>query len=230
MDLNSFIWVSPKNILASAHYSAIATLPFAKNDLTSDVQGNISGGSGFADSYYMPLVLGWNKERVALRVIYGFLAPTGRFAAGANDNVGSGYWTHAFSSGQTFFLTKGKSITLSAYEMYEIHTTQEGTDIHPGETFDLDYSATRAFAFTNGSTRLQIGIAGYEQRQTTAKTGPAISLAQSKERYAVNAIGFASSVVFPRRTLNLGVKVFEEFANRATFQGYSVQVSGGVSF
>jgi hypothetical protein len=113
MDLNSFIWVNRKNILAGAHYSAIATLPFAKNDLTSDVHGNISGGSGFADSYYMPLVLGWNKERVALRVLYGFLAPTGRFAPGANDNVGSGYWTNAFSSGQTFFLTKNKLLALT---------------------------------------------------------------------------------------------------------------------
>jgi len=230
MDLNSFIWVSRKNILNGAHYSAIATLPVAQNDLTSDVHGNISGGSGFADSYYMPLVLGWNKERVALRVIYGFLAPTGRFAAGADNNVGSGYWTHAFSSGQTFSLTKDKVITLSAYEMYEIHTTQEGTGIHPGDTFDLDYSVTRAFAFANSSTRLQVGVAGYEQRQTTARTGPVITPDQTKERYAVNAIGFASSMAFPRRNLNLGVKFFEEFANRATFQGFSLQVSGGLSF
>jgi hypothetical protein len=229
MDLNSFIWVSSKNILAGAHYSAIATLPVAKNDLTSDVHGEISGGSGFADSYYVPLVLGWSKERVALRVLYGFLAPTGRFAAGANDNVGSGYWTQTVSSGQTFYLKKGKSLAVSAYEMYEFHTTQEGTGIHPGDTFDLDYSLTRAFA-TSGSTRLQIGVAGYEQRQTTAKTGPAITPSESKERYAVNAIGFATSVVFPHRNLNLGVKFFEEFANRATFQGFSLQVSGGVRF
>ncbi len=95
MDMNSLIWVSTKKFLGGARYSAFATLPFAKNDLTSDIHGNISGGGGFADSYYVPLVLGWNKERVAIRVLYGFLAPTGRFAAGANDNVGSGYWTNA---------------------------------------------------------------------------------------------------------------------------------------
>jgi hypothetical protein len=128
------------------------------------------------------------------------------------------------------YLTKGKSLALSAYEMYEFHTTQEGTGTHPGDTFDLDYSVARTFAFTNGSMRLQIGVAGYEMHQTTAKTGPAISLAQSNERYAVNAIGFASSVVFPRRNLNLGVKFFKEFANRATFQGFSLQMSGGISF
>ena len=230
LDLNSLVWVSRKTILKGAYYSAIATLPFAKNDLTSDILGNISGGSGFGDSYFVPLVLGWNKESVSIRALYGFLAPTGRFAVGANDNVGSGYWTQTLSSGQTFYLTKGKLLMLSAYELYEFHTIQEGTGTHPGDTFDLDYSVARTFSFRNRSTRLQIGVAGYEMHQTTAKTGPAITLDQSRERYAVNAIGFASSVALPRRNFNLTMKFFKEFANRATFQGYSLQVSGGMSF
>jgi len=229
MDMNSLIWVSQKEVLGGAHYSAIATLPFAKNDLTADIHGNISGGGGFADSYYVPFVLGWNNERVPLRVMYGFLAPTGRFAAEASNNVGSGYWTHAISSGQTFYITKAKSVALSGFEMYEFHTTQEGTGTHPGDTFDLDYSLMRTFAFSK-SPLFQLGVAGYAQRQITAHTGPAITPDQSKERYAVNALGFASSATFPNRKLNLGLKFFEEFANRSTFQGFSLQASGSISF
>lgn len=229
MDMNSLIWVSKNKILGGAHYSAIATLPFAKNDLTSDIHGPISGGGGFADSFYVPLIFGWNRKRVGLRILYGFLAPTGRFAAGATNNVGSGYWTNTLSSGQTVYVTKDKSWALSAYEMYEFHSTQEGTGTHPGGTFDLDYSLLRTFIFTKGPS-LQIGIAGYEQRQTTATTGPAITPEETTERYAVNALGVASHVTFPKRKVNLGVKFFEEFANRSTFQGFSLQVSGSVSF
>src|SRR5215469_348148 len=229
MDMNSLIWVSGKEFLGGARYSAFATLPFAKNDLTSDIHGNISGGTGFADSYYVPFVLGWRGERVALRVLYGFLAPTGRFTAGANDNVGSGYWTNALSSGQTFYLQKDTSWALSAYEMYEFHTTQEGTGTHPGQTFDLDYSLTRTFKFTKNPS-LQIGIAGYEQRQTTATTGPAITPEEATERYAVNALGGLTGVTFSKPKVSLGLKFFEEFANRSTFQGYSLQFSGSVSF
>lgn len=229
MDMNSLIWVSTKEVLGGARYSAFATLPFAKNDLTSDIHGNISGGSGFADSYYVPLVLGWSKERVAFRVLYGFLAPTGRFAAGAKDNVGSGYWTNAVSSGQTFYLTKDTWWAFSAYEMYEFHTTQEGSGTHPGQTFDLDYSLTKTFPFTKAPS-LQIGMAGYEQRQTTATTGPAISPEETKERYAVNALGGLTSVMFSKPGVSLGLKFFEEFANRSTFQGYSLQFSGSVRF
>ena len=72
--------------------------------------------------------------------------------------------------------------------------------------------------------------AGYEQRQTTATTGPAIAPEETTERYAVNALGVASNVTFSKRKVNFGLKFFEEFANRSTFQGFSLQVSGSVSF
>jgi hypothetical protein len=229
MDMNSIIWVGTKEFFGGARYSAFATLPFAKNDLTSDIHGNISGGSGFADSYYVPFVLGWSKQRVAVRALYGFLAPTGRFAAEASNNVGSGYWTNALSSGQTFYLTKDQSWAFSAYEMYEFHTIQEGTGTHPGQTFDLDYSLTKTLTFTK-TPPLQIGVAGYEQRQTTATTGPQITPPEATERYAVNALGFAFNVMFPMHKASLGMKYFEEFANRSTFQGFSLQFAGSIRF
>jgi hypothetical protein len=168
MDMNSLVWVACNKTILGARYSATATLPFAKNDLTSDVQGNISGGAGFADSYYMPLILGWSGDRFGACAIHGFLAPTGRYVAGGTDNVGSGYWTHALSSGQTVYLTKDKKLTFSAFEMYEFHTTQEGTPTHPGDTFDLDYSLLTPIPNTN--SRIQFGLAGYEARQVPAHT------------------------------------------------------------
>lgn len=229
MDMNTLAWVSNKKLLGGAAFSAVATLPFAKNNLTSDIAGKISGGGGFADSYYMPFILGWNRERVAVRAIYGFLAPTGRFRANSTDNVGSGYWTHALSSGQTFYLKSNKRLVLSAFQMYEFHTIQEGTGIHPGETFDLDYSLMGSLPVPK-TFQLQIGVDGYEQRQTTAKTGPTITADLSKERYAVNAIGLASNLAFPGRKLSLGLKFFKEFADRSTFQGFSLQLSGSLSF
>ena len=229
MDMNTVAWVSKRKFLGGAAFSAVATLPFAKNNLTSDIKGQISGGGGFADSYYMPFILGWNRDWVAVRAIYGFLAPTGRIAAGANNNVGSGYWTHALSSGQPFYLTRKKDLVLSAFQMYEFHTTQEETGIHPGDTFDLDYSLMESLPVSK-DFQLQIGITGYEQHQTTAKTGPTITPDLSKERYRVNALGFASNMAFPRRKLSLGLKFFKEFADRSTFQGFSLQLSGSLSF
>jgi hypothetical protein len=229
LDMNSLVWVSTKTILGGAKFSASATLPIAKNSLTSDLQGDISGGAGFGDSYYQPFILGWQKNRADIRAVYGFLAPTGRFDADANDNVGSGYWTHVESTGATFYLTKDKSTAISAFQMYEFHTKQQDTNIHPGQTFNLDYSLTHAFKVEK-NVLLQVGLVGYEQWQTTDKTGPTITPEQAAAHYRVNALGFASSVSFPSSKVSLGVKYFPEFSNKATFQGYSLQFSGGISF
>jgi hypothetical protein len=228
MDMNSLSWVSAGRILGGATFSASATIPVAKNSLTSDVEGKVSGGGGLADSYYLPVILGWSGDRFAVRAMYGFLAPTGRFEAGANDNVGSGYWTHTLSSGQTFFAGSEKRFVVSVFEMYEFHTTQEGTGIHPGENFDLDYSLMGSLPQT-GHARIQLGIAGYEQRQTTAKTGPTVSSEASGERYAVNAIGLAVSSAFVSPKAAMSLRYLREFSNRSTFQGYSLQLSFSIA-
>ena len=228
MDMNGFLWVSKREILG-ARFSASATLPIANNSLSSDIGGAISGGGGFADSYYQPFILGWQKERAGIRVIYGFLAPTGRFDATANDNVGSGYWTHVLASGQTLYLTKNRSTSLSVFQMYEFHRTQKDTGIHPGQNLDLDYSLMHN-VLPRDDIRLEVGAVGYGQWQTTDKSGPTITPEQANAHYKVNALGIASNVVLPARGVSLNVKYFKEFSNRSTFQGYSLQISASIKF
>ena len=222
--MNSFVWVSATEVLGGARFSMSATLPIANNSLTSDTAGAISGGGGFGDSYYQPVILGWQRKRAAIRAVYGFLAPTGSFEPGADSNVGSGYWTHVLSSGQTVYLTASNTIAVSAFQMYEFHTTQHGTGIQPGQTLDLDYSVTRMFLPRN-DVRVQVGVVGYGQWQTTDKSGPDVTATEAASRYSVNALGLSGAVVLPRRKVSLGFKYFKEFSNSSTFQGYSAQIS-----
>jgi hypothetical protein len=228
MDMNSFVWVSNEEVLGGAKVSLAVTLPIANNSLTSDIEGAINGGGGLADSFYQ-FILGWEGNRVAVRGMYGVLAPTGRFNAGASDNVGSGYWTQTPASGQTFYLTKNKTTSLSVFEMYEFHSTQEGTQIHPGQTLDIDLSLTQTIALPD-DIRLQMGLVGYGQWQTTDKSGPTITSEQSKAHYRVHAVGFGANVLLPARKVSLGVKYFKEFSNRSTFQGSSLQISTSIAF
>jgi hypothetical protein len=231
IDMNSFVWVSKKEMgfLGGAVFSASATLPIANNSLTSDLHGALSGGGGFADSYYQPFILGWRKQRFAIRAIYGFLAPTGRFSAGANTNVGSGYWTSVVASGQTIYLSPSKATALSAFQMYEFHGTQEGTMVHPGQTFNLDYSLTQTFPL-QPSLRLQLGLVGYGQWQTTDEHGPNITPEQAAAHYKVNALGFAANAILPERKVSVGLKYFHEFEGRSTYQGYTLQISAAITF
>jgi hypothetical protein len=229
LDMNTLVWVGKDQVLRGARFSMSATLPIANNSLASDVAGPISGGGGFGDSYYQPFILGWDTGRAAIRAVYGFLAPTGDFEPGGSSNVGSGYWTNVLSSGQTFFIRRDKTTTVSAFQMYEFHTTQKDMGVHPGQTLDLDYSVMQT-VWPREAVSIQLGIAGYNQWQTTDKSGPGLTPLQAADRYRVNALGFASAVSWPKRNVSLGLKYFREFANRSTFQGFSTQISCAIGF
>jgi hypothetical protein len=228
--MNGFVWTSdrPLTALGDARFSTGVTVPLANNALSSDTKGEISGGAGLGDIYFQPIILGWNTSRADLKVIAGVLAPTGRFKAGAKDNVGNGYWTPVIASGQTFYLSADRATTLSLFEMYEFRTTQSGTHIRPGETLDLDYSLMRAFQYAG--SRLQVGLIGYGAWQTTARTGPGVTPEQEAQRYRINAVGAGMNLAIPARKLTLGLKAFDEFSNRWTYQGYSLQASVAAAF
>jgi hypothetical protein len=231
LDMNTILWASSQEIamLGNARISSAATIPIANNSLSSSAQGAISGGGGLGDAYFQPLILGWHQPRADVRAIVGVLVPSGKFNAGAKDNVGNGYWTPVIAAGQSFYLSEDKATTISLFEMYEFHTAQSGTHISPGETFDLDYSVMRAFRVREGS-RLEVGVIGYEQWQTTAKTGPDITAAEEAQRYRVNGLGVGMSLLLPTQKVSLSLKYFDEFSNQWTYQGYSLQISAGVGF
>jgi hypothetical protein len=231
LDMNTILWASANPIatLGNARFSSAATIPLANNSLSSSTQGAISGGGGVGDLYLQPVILGWHTEGADIRGILGVLAPTGRYSAGAKDNVGNGYWTPVVAAGETFYLSPDRATTLSLFEMYEFHTTQSGTQVHPGQTLDLDYSVMRAFAVQEGSS-LQIGLIGYGAWQTTAKTGPSITAAEEAQRYRVNSVGVGMNLLIPARRVSLSVRYFDEYSNRWTYQGYSLQISAGIGF
>ena len=101
--------------------------------------------------------------------------------------------------------------------------------VHPGQTFNLDYSLTHAFSL-QPNLRLQLGLVGYGQWQTTDKRGPTISPEQAAAHYKVNALGVAANAILPERKVSMGVKYFHEFECRSTYQGYTLQISAAVTF
>jgi hypothetical protein len=225
MDMNTIAWVAKQPVLGVARFSMTATLPIANNSLSSDLTGAISGGGGLADSFYQPAILGWHFERADIKAAYGFLAPTGQFDAHADDNVGSGYWTHVVASGQTFYLTESRRTAISAFQMYEFHGSQSGTGIRPGDTINLDLSVMHTLPRRGGETVVQVGLVGYAARQTSPKSGPQVTAADAASRYSVNALGAGAVIAFPQRGVTLGLKYFDEFSNESTFEGSSLQIS-----
>jgi hypothetical protein len=225
---NIFMWVSKMKVLGGT-YAAVADLPVANNSLTTVRFGALAAASGFADSYYSPVTLGWQRKRADFQASYGVFAPTGRFTPGASDNTGGGYGAQFLASGQTVYLTADKGTAVSAYEGYEFHSTQKDTHVHPGQTFDLDYSLTQMLPLTHDKhTLLQVGLVGYGQYQTTDTTRPILNVTDTP--YRVHALGGTAGVVLPERKVSVNVKYLKEFSNQATVEGHSLQISAGVTF
>src|SRR5206468_9676069 len=129
-----------------------------------------------------------------------------------------------------FYLTKNKGTSFSAYQMYEFHTAQKTTQIHAGQTFDLDYSLMQILPLQKHMhTLLQVGLVGYEQFQMTDNSDPGVN-PDIPAHYRVNALGAAANILLPVRKTALGVKYFKEFSNSATVQGYSLQIFAAVTF
>ncbi len=164
-----------------------------------------------------------------MRAAYGIVAPTGRFEAGADDNVGSGYWTHALSSGATFCLSEDRSNALSAFVVYELHEKQQTTDVRPGDTLTLDGSWMHVNA-RRPDRLIQYGAVGYAQWQTSDKRGPDVTPEEARDHYRVYALGLAAGITWPQRRSSLAAKLFREFDARSTYEGYSVQLSAAISF
>jgi hypothetical protein len=120
---------------------------------------------------YQPLILGWRERRADFRAMYGFLAPTGRFEAGTKNNVGSGYWTSVLSSGHTIYTRQRPYPRSRCMSFMALSKARWSTQAKP---LNLDYSLTQALA-VQGNLRLQLGLIGYGQWQTTDKHGPTIT-------------------------------------------------------
>ena len=105
LDMNTITWVSQGKFLDGRFGCSSATLPFSKNDLTLRPAGQHQRRQRLCWTRNLSTrsSLGWKWNRAAVRVMYVLPGADGAIPArSANDNVGSGYWTHALSSGQTF--------------------------------------------------------------------------------------------------------------------------------
>jgi hypothetical protein len=229
LDLNTFAWGSADQLLAGARLGVTATVILSRNSLVSDTEGLLGEGSGLGDLFIQPAILGWTKGQYEIRAAYGIVAPTGRFEAGADDNVGSGYWTHVISSGATIHFSENRTSSLSALVMYEFHEKQETTGVRPGDTLNLDASWIRVNR-ARPDRPWQLGVAGYAQWQTSDKRGPDVTPDEAREHYRVYALGLAGGVSWPAHESSVTLKLFHEFDARSTFEGYSVQLSAAVSF
>jgi hypothetical protein len=187
------------------------------------------GGAGLANANVLPLNLGWNTPRIDVQTGYSFYAPAGHFVPGAPDNTSTGFWTHSWQSGVTWYVTKNKNTQVSAYDVYLWNTVQEKTGIRAGQSNSVDYSLSQKISLTDDARwSVQIGAAGYGQWQTTENRGQAPARASLK--YRVYAGGGTFTITIPFKSLFATGSLLREYGARNTLQGRTAAVSAGFRF
>ena len=243
-DENIFYYVSNHKILGG-HYMPYVSITVANGSLVSDITGtNLSvngGGAGLADTFVQPVNIGWHfAKRVDFNVGYAFFAPTGRYTAGASNNVGSGYWGNTITSGTTLYITKNQGTSANLATAWEIHGQKtvasvpagQFSKITPGQTFTCEWGTGQVLPLKKDLTQLaQLGLVGYDQWQVSSNGGhyllAGIPIAASNlPYYSVHAIGGQANYILPSKDVVLFFKYYDEYSAKARIQGRTIVFGG----
>ena len=235
VDENVFAYV-PKFKILGAKFVPMAIVSFANGSLVAELSvtpgtnlSPVAGGSGIADTFIQPVGLGWSWKRADVNVAYAFVIPSGRYTAGASNNVGSGYWGNFLTTGTTVYLTKNKATSANLFTGWEDHgqktaaSTPSGqfSKITPGQAFTMEWGLGQILPLKKDLSRLlQLGLVGYDQWQVSANGGnylvAGIPVAASRAPfYSVHGIGFQSTFLLPKKNLALFFKYYDEYSAKA---------------
>jgi hypothetical protein len=241
VDENIFYLV-PKHKFLGGTFMPYVALNYASGELVADLtlaSTNLSaagGGAGFADMFVEPVNLGWHLKHADVVAGYAFTAPTGRYTAGASNNVGSGYWGNGITTGTTYYITKNKATSANLTTDWEAHgqrvtaSTPSGnfSNKTPGQAFTMEWGFGQILPLEKDFSKLlQLGLVGYDQWQVTANGGTMIVggipiAARTLPFYSVHGIGVQSNFVMPAKGFAAFFKYYDEYSAKARPQGRTI--------
>ncbi len=218
----------------SRYFMPFVELNWASGNLvaaipTMSLSGS-GGGSGFADTYFQPVQMGWHiKNRVDFDAGYAFIAPTGRYTPGASNNVGSGYWGNFITSQTTLYITKNKGTSANMTTAWEIHGQKSGSNITPGQAFTDEWGLGQVLPLKKDMSMLgQLGFIGYDQWQVSHSSGtlfiPGLPPVpeSSIPFYSVHAMGVQANFILPAKDFAAFFKYLDEYRALARPQGRTI--------
>jgi hypothetical protein len=239
---NIFYWIANTRVLKGNIGGFVMFPTPATGSLNADISNinfpNLSlavGGTGLADLWLQPLNIGWHLNRADLKVMDGFMIPTGRYTPGATDNIGTGYFGNHLQTGATFYITKNKGTSANLFTDWEVHGARPGilnTSKKPGQAFTDEWGLGQVLPLKKDlSQLLQVGGIGYDQWQITDNVGSALNgniivNARILPHYSVHAAGGQAVYIAPAKNLTLNFKYLHEYSAAAHTVGNTIAFGG----
>ena len=84
-------------------------------------------------------------RRFNVTTVYSFVAPTGRYTTGADDNIGLGFWTHQFQGFGYYYPFEHQATAVMAGLTYELNSGIKDVDVNPGNRLSLEWGVSQYF-------------------------------------------------------------------------------------
>ena len=230
VDMNLLAYTPKEKKLLGGTYTVTAAVPIINMPVTIPRIGVDLGGVGLGDTYIEPLSLAWGFSKGNVRVAYGFWAPTGRYDAGATDNITSDYWGHDVTLGGTVNPDKAKMWQISMSSLWEFHQAKRHQDVKVGNNVTFEYGVGKTFIKNKGKQVLQLGVVGYSEFQLSRDSGSDVIPINVGAKDRVFAFGPEFDVILPPQKFNFMIRVLPEFAARARTRGITFVVAIGKTF
>ena len=165
------VWYVSKSKLFGANVGAMAVIPFANSALEAPAFSFArTADAGLADILIRPLDLGWHTTHADTAAGLEIYLPTGRYEAGANDNLGKGMWTYEPFVGTTVYFDEKRTVSLAATAYWEFHSAKEGPGVKVGQILTLEGGLGKSFL----GGGLIVGGAYYAQWKLTKDEFPTV--------------------------------------------------------
>lgn len=130
----TFAYVTTGTIMGGGHYGLLVAPGFTNAALEAPGFGlDTRSSTGLADTYIVPVQIGWHLPQADVITAFGVWAPTGRYTAGGlTNNTSRGMWTYEASAGTTLFLDPQRTWSAATTAYYENHGKKKGTAVNVG--------------------------------------------------------------------------------------------------
>jgi hypothetical protein len=140
------LWWVGKGKVLGANAGVLVVLPFANASIEAPAFGlGRDFGAGAGDLLIRPIDLGWHAKRADLSAGLQIYAPTGRYDAEANDNLGKGMWSYEPFVGTTAYFDEARTLSLATTAYWEIHGTKKDSDVQVGQLLTLQGGLGKSF-------------------------------------------------------------------------------------
>ena len=203
-------YVTDVKILGGDYFPAVI-IPFA--NVAMRPEPGSEKDFQFGDLILQPIALGWHHGELHSQFSYNIWLPTGRFNAGASNNVGKGLYSHLFTGGVTWLEETDKPWAATLMLRYEIMGEQEQTNIEPGDVLVIEGGVGKEIA-----KGVDLGLTGYHSRQTSEEKNSQPGTDTSKYRFS----GLGPEINWRPASLpgfQVGLRAYFEFGARNTSEG-----------